>query len=673
MKKSMLIVFVLLLQLTLLAQQRHVIKGNDALNDRQYLTAIVHYQKGLKNFKGSDTARNEVIYRLAECYDMTRNLPKAEETYITLIANKYTDLEPNIFFHYANILQELGKYDEAISMYRKFLYKVPGDALADSSLQSCKLAQTKLVFDERFVVSNLQELNTAADEFAAIYGNAAASSIIFTSNRIGATGKEKDIDNWTGGQMSDLFVAIQHGDSISSEIVRLDETEVINTVNNEGTAVFNSKFTRFYFTRCEKLTALREYCKIYQVNKRKNTWSRPFEVYSTSTGNVGHPAISGDELTLYFSSNRSDGKGGKDIWKVTRFHREEPFYDPKNLGETINTAGDEVFPSLVADTALYFASNGRVGYGGLDLYKAVMVNGQPTKIVHLPPPFNTFDDDFAISYQNGFEKGFLSSRREDAAGGDDVYYFKRIPLNLELSGIVKDDSSFNPVPYATVYLFSEKGDTSSTLTNTNGYYHFDSAQIKEENYYDLFVEKENYFNKRQKFKTFGLIKDRSYTQNVMLQPIPQKPIVLPDVYYELAKWDILPQYEDSLMVLVVIMRDNPKLVIELSSHTDFRASEKYNEELSQKRAKSAVDFLVSQGIDIDRMVAKGYGEQQPRLLTKDFSRDGYTFKKGTKLTESYIWKLRTKKAMEVAHQLNRRTEFRVLRKDYDPNKKAEQQ
>ncbi len=669
MRKSILIAFVLLFQLTAFAQQRHVLKGNDALNDRQYLTAIEFYVKGLKHYKGSDTSRNEVTYRLAECYHMTRNLPKAQETYKILLENNYADQQQDLYFHYANLLQELGQFDEAIVMYNKFLAKVPNDPLADSCVESCKLAQTKFVFDERFVITNLQELNTISDEFAAIYGNATSTSIIYTSNRIGSTGKEKEIDNWTGGQMSDLFVAIQHGDSISSESVLLDETGLINTPDNEGTAVFNSKFTRFYFTRCLQLKELREYCKIYQVNKRKDTWSRPIEVYSTSSGNVGHPALSEDELSLVFSSGKQGGKGGKDLWRVSRFNRDEPFYDAKNLGDKINSAGDEMFPTLVADTALFFASNGRIGFGGLDLYKAVIKEGQIIKIIHLPPPFNTIEDDFAISYESEFERGFLSSRREGSSGGDDIYYFKRIPLNLELSGIVKNDSSFRPVPKASVYLFSENGDTSVALTNDRGYYHFDSAQIKEEVHYDLFVEKENYFNKRQEFRTFGLIRDTSYVLNVMLQPIPQKPIVLPDIYYELAKWDLQPQYEDSLQVLVDIMIDNPKLVIELSSHTDFRASIGYNEELSQKRAKTAVDYLVAQGIDEERMLAKGYGETHPRLLNKDFKLDGFTFKKGTTLTESTIWKLRTKRAQEAAHQLNRRTEFRVLRKDYVPKSK----
>lgn len=671
MKKTILFVFIIGFQLTLLAQQRYVDKANAALNDRQYFEAIEYYNKGLKHFKGTDTARNEVTYRLAECYHMTRNLPMAEETFVSLIENNYVDQQPEILFHYANVLQEMGKLDEAINNYNNYLKKVPGDALADSLRASCKLAKIPFVFDERYVVTNLAEVNTIADDFAAVYGNSAATSIIYTSNRIGTTGKEKDFDNWTGGRMSDLFVAIQHGDSISSQSVLLDETEVINTVNNEGTAVFNKKFTRFYFTRCVRLEELREYCKIYQVNKGIDVWSRPFEVYSSSTGNVGHPALSADEMTLYFSSSRLDGKGGKDLWKATRYHPDEPFYDSKNLGNKINSAGDDMFPLMVGDTALYFASNGRVGFGGLDLYKIRIENGRAVEIIHLPPPFNTVADDFAISYQEKFERGFLSSRRDGSLGGDDIYYFKRIPLNLNLSGIVRNDSSFNPVPYASVFLFSKSGDTSVTQTNERGQYHFDSTQIKEEEYYDLFVEKEDYFNKRQKFNTNGLIKDTDFKQDVFLQPIPQKPIVLPDIYYDLAKWNLLPQYEDSLMVLVEIMVDNPKLVIELSSHTDFRASIPYNDELSLKRAKTAVDFLVGQGIDEKRMLAKGYGERQPRLLTRDFNRDGYFFKAGTTLSEPYILKLRTEGAREAAHQLNRRTEFRVLRKDYVPNHKSE--
>ncbi|MCF6170887.1 MAG: OmpA family protein [Bacteroidales bacterium] len=670
MRKTVLIVFVFLFQLALPAQQRHVRKANDALNERQYYTAITFYEKGLQRFKGSDTARNEVVYRLAECYHMTRNLPKAEEEYNALIGNKYEELEPKVLFHYANVLQDMGKFKEAITLYDQFLQVVPSDTLADSCRASCLLALSPFVFDERYVLTNLAEVNTTADEFAAIYGNAAATSIIFTSTRIGTTGKEKEFDNWTGGRMSDLFVVIQHGDSISSKSVLLDETELINTAANEGTPLFNEKFTRFYFTRCKLRAEISEFCKIFQVNKRGKKWGRPFEVYGTSTGNVGHPALSGDELTIYFSSNRLGGQGGKDLWKATRFHTDEPFYDPVNLGPEINSAGDEMFPAVVADTALFFASNGRVGFGGLDIYKAV-AGGQGIRISHLPPPFNTIEDDFAISYQKGFERGFLSSRRAGGAGGDDIYYFKRIPLNLNLNGIVRDDSSFMPVPKATVFLFGDQGDTSVTTSNENGYYHFDSAQIKEDVFYDLFVEKENYFNKRSKLNTFYLIKDSTYTEDVYLQPIPRKPIVLPDIYYDFAKWDLLPQYEDSLQVLVEIMVDNPKLVIELSSHTDARGSDKYNKELSQKRAKSAVDYLISQGINEERMVAKGYGEQQPRLLNKDFERDGFLFAEGTKLTESYIRKLRTEQSREAAHQLNRRTEFRVLRKDFVPKNKVD--
>ncbi len=672
MRQFVLIFFVFLFPLVSTAQQRHVRKANDALNERQYLTAIVYYEKGLRHFRGSDTARNNVLYSLAECYDMTRNLQKAEEIYETLTENNYFEIEPDVYFHYANVLQAQGKLKEAVGMYDNYLSVVPGNTLADSMRASCLLAQKPFVFDERFVVEALDSINTAASEFSAIYGNEDLTSIIFTSDRMGATGKDKEIDNWTGGRMSDLFVAIRHDDTISSESVLLDETGLINTPANEGTPYFNSKFTRFYFTRCLQQAEIVEYCKIYQLNKRGNKWGKPFEVYSTSAGNVGHPALSADELTLYFSSNRLGGKGGKDLWMASRYQTDEPFYNPVNLGTAINSAGDEMFPSLVGDTALFFASDGRTGYGGLDLYKALIDHGRLVKITHMPPPFNTTEDDFAIVYQEGIEKGMFSSRRKDGEGEDDIYSFKRIPLNIGLTGIVRDDSSLNVLSGAKINLFTDGGDTSISFTDEDGRYYFDSTQIKEEIHYNLFVEKMDYFNKRQKFHTYGLIKDSVFVRDVMLQPIPKKPIVLPDIYYELAKWNLLPQYEDSLMVLVEILVDNPGLVIELSSHTDFRASVAYNDDLSLKRAKTVVDFLIGQGIDPDRLVAKGYGERQPRLLGKDFKRDGYLFRKGTTLTEKYIRALPGKGAMEAAHQLNRRTEFRVLRKDFVPNKKAEQ-
>jgi len=309
--------------------------------------------------------------------------------------------------------------------------------------------------------------------------------------------------------------------------------------------------------------------------------------------------------------------------------------------------------------------------GGLDIFRSVGTNGKWSKPENMKYPINSFADDLGIVF-NGeeSEEGLFSSNRPGGKGRDDIYSFVIPPVYFTLSGTVTDDRTLQPVQGAKVKITGTNGKILEDNTDDKGYYSFNKNQISPNTTYEILVLKKDYFNEKGKETTVGFEKSKDLTRNFILRPIPKKPVVLPDILYDLAKWDLKPQYQDSLQGLIETLDANENIVIELASHTDTRDTEERNDVLSQKRAQSVVDYLISRGIDPERLVAKGYGERVPRVLTKDITREGYTFKAGTVITDSLISTLPNNDIKEAAHQLNRRTEFSILRNDYIPKQVA---
>jgi len=275
-------------------------------------------------------------------------------------------------------------------------------------------------------------------------------------------------------------------------------------------------------------------------------------------------------------------------------------------------------------------------------------------------------------FQPGEDQGFFSSNRKGGKGGDDIYSFINPPLVFSLQGTVKDDRTLQFIPMASVKLVGSDGSSVEAKTDPKGFYSFSKSQIRPNTTYDLTVIKDGYFNKKARETTVGVEKNKDFVIDFILEPIPEKPVVLPDILYDLAKWDLKPQYQDSLQGLIKTLLENETIVVELAAHTDARDTEERNDILSQRRAESVVNYLIERGIDPARLVAKGYGERVPRTLFKDIRKDGIFFKIGTTLTESFIDSLKTVPEKEAAHALNRRTEFKVLSKDFVPKPKNQQ-
>ena len=652
------------------AQRRNPAKNADlAFGRKQYIEAADRYKKAYRKVRRNKEERNRISFQMGECYRLIGLTKRAEPYYKRLLKTEYPNTHPEVYLYMAETYKMNEKYKDAIEMYEAYSQRVPGDPRGPLGVETTQQIQEWMENPSKYQLTMLKKVNSTKDsDFGATWLNNNYNEIIFTSTRDAATGKEKD--GITGQEFADFFTSKQDRKGDWSTPVLADEAENINTEASEGTPFMNSKYTKLYFTRYQNGAHRKNGCQIMVAGKSGGSFSeaRPVEIAGVDTLDiVGHPTLSNDELIIYFAAERKGGFGGNDIWVAMRDNATEPFKHPFNLGERINTPGNEVFPFLRYDTTLYFASDGHGGMGGLDIFVTSMdTSGQWGEPRNLKYPINSIGDDFAIVFHPNDERGFISSNRGNNRGLDNIYYFEEPPILFTFSGTVKDAKTKQYASNAAVRLIGSDGSNIMTRTNDKGYFNFSDSQINKNTTYDITIDKDNYFTLTAQQTTIGLEFSKDIVQDFDIEPIPQEPIMLPDILYDLGKWDLKPQFEDSLQGLIETLQVNPTITIELASHTDARDTDERNDILSQKRAQSVVDYLIIRGIDPLRLTAKGYGERVPRTIQKDMTVRGYTFKAGTRLTEDFINKLPNNDIREAAHQMNRRTEFRILSKDYVP-------
>ncbi len=702
MKPRHFIIFLLVgLSVSGYAQRRSLTElADEAFESKQYTTAVDLYKKAYTKVKGNRQEKNRIMFQQAECYRFMDDKKQAIKTYQRLVKAKYYTVQPKIFLHMADFQKFYSDWDAAEYNYKEYLKLVPDDALAQRRLQSIALAKKWIDNPTRHQIKEQKDVNTEWNEWAPRFmGFDQWEELTFTSSR--PAGEDKDErDVWTGEYFSNIYTTAKqkNGDLGEPSLISIDQ---VNTDANEGELVIvrGEKTQNVYFSRCNIKKNKQLNCAIYtnpiepKKGSKKNSKAKgkkddksgeeqaPAFVMidlGDTAYNYFHPAISSDELTLYFSSNRPGGEGDYDLWKATRSSIDEPFGNVVNLGKQINTEGKEEFPTLRSDTRMYFSSDGLPGLGGFDLFYTEFVDGEWSEPQNLMYPINSPYDEIGIVFNHAEveniaaeESGYFSSNREGGTGGDDLYSFYRAPLLFSLSGKVRDDKSMQPIEGARIKLIGDDNTTIETRTNRKGEYEFSTEQIKYNVNYRIQVSQVDYFNTEGKESTVGLTTNKDLVHDFKLVPIPKEPIVLPEIRYDLAKWDLKDQYQDSLADLLIILVNNPTYVIELASHTDSRPFLRVtNDTLSQRRAESVVEFLHARGIERERLVPKGYGDRVPRTLkhdcTVEMNGKTYKFNKGITLTDDYINKLKTHGEREAAHQLNRRTEFRILRTDFVP-------
>ena len=684
-RSTYLIVLVLITSTSIFAQKAPAADADKAFATFQYKIAADFYKKAYGKIKKNPVERRRIMFRMAECYTMSGDLKKAEQQYLRLKKINYQKDNPLVLLRLGDIYRIKKDYPEALKHYEMYQQARPKDPRSADRIESCKVAPQWINNPTRHEVENMKKFNSPKSDWSPAWGNSKETELVFTSSREGGTGKQEDA--WSGQQFSDLYFSTKPK-SKSVEFpgewtmpANFDNTELVNTEANEGEGSFNEKGTTIYFTRCPNEKKIVSYCKIYQATRKGKGWGDPEEIkLGPDSFDYVHPSISKDELTLYFASDMPGTMGGYDIWSITRSKKGRPFENPVNLGSNINSYDHEMFPALENDTTLYFSSKGHVGLGGYDIFKSRLENGKWTLAENLKYPINSeadeygilFDHSDAIEPASGFpyiEKGYFTSNRVGGRGEDDIWFFKLRPIVFTLSGFVRDSITMQYIDNATVIIDAGNGISYKTTTDIKGYYHFDKTKITGELTYNILVQKDGYFqneNCKGRETTVGLTENKDLRRDFKLNPIPKEPVVLPDILYLVGDWRLLPQSKDSLRVLLKIMQDNPTFVIELRSHTDFRPIAMTNDTLSQRRAQSCVEFLIEEGVDPERLVARGYGDRVPRTLDRDRTSRGVTFKKGTVLSGEYINSLRSTNEKEAAHDLNRRTEFMILRDDHVP-------
>jgi peptidoglycan-associated lipoprotein len=378
---------------------------------------------------------------------------------------------------------------------------------------------------------------------------------------------------------------------------------------------------------------------------------------SDSTFTVAHPSLSDDGTEMYFASDMQGGYGGFDVWVVNRQSEDDGWGEPMNLGPTINTEANEMYPYIRSNGALYFASEGHKGFGGLDIFKASRKEQGGWEVENMGIPINSSADDFSIIFERDGEVGYFASRRKGSKGGDDIYRFVLPEARFMFIGNVRDYESTLPVIDANVKIISSDGETQIQKTEKDGLV---SLQLRPETDYLVVVTKAGFFNRKAKFTTKGLETITTLRDEFIMRSMA-KVVEIENILYDLGRWELRPESEESLSQLVEVLNDNPGISIEISAHTDSRGDSLFNMNLSQKRAQSVVDYLVGKGIDISRLNAKGYGTAAPRVVSKKLAAQYKFLEEGDVLSDAYILRnVRTKKEEDIIDQLNRRTEFKVV-------------
>lgn len=611
-------------------------KGVKNYNKAEYAKAIGYFEKYLDKKNSADAT-----IRLANSYRLTNDAVNAEKWYAKVVA--LPECQPADMFYYAKILMSLEKYDEAKKWFNNYLLKVPDDVVAKMLLASCYSINSFKADPSLYTIEEV-EMPDVATAFGEVpYKN----GIVFTADKLVFRNQKKY--GWTGRSYLDLYFSQkdQNGKWLSPMLLKGN----INGQYHEGPACFTADGKTVYFTRSDlhgkkigKSSKGENNLKIYRAELQGEKWTNITELpFNSDEYSCGHPSLSADEKTLYFISDMPGGQGGTDIYKSV--FDGKAWSKPENLGPVINTPGNEMFPYMHADGSFYFSSDAHNNLGGLDVFVTSYDGSKWLQVENLNYPLNSSKDDFGYVLNSDNKTGYVSSNRSNE---DRIYEITKNDPTFILSGNVKQKGSGAPIDSALIELVNTKTNTKEVIyTDRHGNY---KVKLKPESGYLVRAFKSMYFTVSPllQLNTTGKKISENFTGNFILdQIIIEKPIVLENIYYDLDKWNIRPDAEAELNRVVQVMTDNPKIHIELSSHTDSRAGDQYNLILSDKRAKAAVEYIISKGIDAKRLKWKGYGETM--LVNK--------CKNDVPCTEE-------------EHQQNRRTEFKVIKIEKDASATA---
>lgn len=657
MKKAVYIIVCLLLTAVAAGCRTPKLSEADAQFQRgEYYDASVTYKKIYNKLRKKEERpqRGEVAFKMGRCYRLLNMSARASAAFQNALRYEYPDSTTH--FMLAQALHADGKYAAALRSYDKYLEFCPDDSLAINCAEGCRTAQEIRARGSRYVVKQAKLFNSRRADFCPMYLGADCDQIYYTSTTEKATGDKKS--EITGMKNADVFFSKKNE---KGEWERPEPVEgELNTEFDEGIVAFSPDAQTMYLTKARRELNAPTSVEIYTSTRSDAKWSAPvkFEITADTLSTFGHPAVSPDGEYLYFVSDMPGGYGGKDIWRISLKERQGSLV---NLGPDINTEGNDDFPYVRSDGSLYFSSDGHPGMGGLDVFRAKAV-GDPAdlrwKVENMGFPINSAGDDFGITFGKG-EDGFFSSNRGDARGYDHIYSFEYDPVRITIEGLVMDKDE-EPVKNAIIRIVGNDGSNQKEVARDDGSFSFALQRgVK----YVMLAGAKGYLNQKQEFASDSTMEDANYWVEFILPSI-SKPSVVENIFYDYDKADLRPESKTALNELIAVLHDNPNVTIEMASHTDRWGSDAYNINLSERRAKSVVDYLVENGISRDRLQPHGYGKSRPKTVTKRIARLYPQFKEGDILTEEFI-KTLSEEDQQAADQINRRTEFSVLSLTYN--------
>lgn len=657
MKKAVYIIVCLLLTAVAAGCRTPKLSEADAQFQRgEYYDASVTYKKVYNKLRKKEERpqRGEVAFKMGRCYRLLNMSARASAAFQNALRYEYPDSTTH--FMLAQALHADGKYAAALRSYDKYLEFCPDDSLAINCAEGCRTAQEIRARGSRYLVKQAKLFNSRRADFCPMYLGADCDQIYYTSTTEKATGDKKS--EITGMKNADVFFSKKNE---KGEWERPEPVEgELNTEFDEGIVAFSPDAQTMYLTKARRELNAPTSVEIYTSTRSDAKWSAPvkFEITADTLSTFGHPAVSPDGEYLYFVSDMPGGYGGKDIWRISLKERQGSLV---NLGPDINTEGNDDFPYVRSDGSLYFSSDGHPGMGGLDIFRATAV-GDPAdlrwKVENMGFPINSAGDDFGITFGKG-EDGFFSSNRGDARGYDHIYSFEYDPVRITIEGLVMDKDE-EPVKNAIIRIVGNDGSNQKEVARDDGSFSFALQRgVK----YVMLAGAKGYLNQKQEFASDSTMEDANYWVEFILPSI-SKPSVVENIFYDYDKADLRPESKTALNELIAVLHDNPNVTIEMASHTDRWGSDAYNINLSERRAKSVVDYLVENGISRDRLQPHGYGKSRPKTVTKRIARLYPQFKEGDILTEEFI-KTLSEEDQQAADQINRRTEFSVLSLTYN--------
>ena len=647
-------------------------KGEKYLAIGEYYDAANQFRQAYSKTAPKEKARRgDIALKIAHCNERINATQKASAAYANAI--RYGRASAADRLAYARQLLKTGSYKQAAEPFGIVLDSINNGAyqepdrtkpnqmdikaakqLAQNGLLSAQKAPQWKQEGSRYKVKRMDVFNSRRDDYSPVLAGDQHEYLYFTSTRNDAQGNE--LSGITGAKPADIFMSEKDDKGHWSKPEAV--TGGLNTDFDEGACALTSDQRTMYLTQCVSDASYPRYAQIVTSARSDAAWGKPTELKITADtlSSYAHPAVSPDGEWLYFVSDMPGGMGGMDIWRA----RITPagLGGVENLGEPINTPGNEMFPTFRPNGDLYFSSDGHPGMGGLDIFIASVGRDGKYHVTHPGYPLNSQADDFGMTFEGVHNRGYFASNRNDGRGWDHIYSFENPEIIQSVKGWVYEQDGYE-LPSAVVYLVGSDGTNEKLSVKGDGSF---ERQLNPGTDYIFLATCKGFLNHKEELSIRP--SDESY-EHVLQFPLASisAPVLIDNIFYDFDKATLRPESEKSLDELVKLLNENPNVTIELSAHCDYKGSAEYNKRLSQRRAESVVEYLTNKGIARDRLSPVGYGKEKPKTIRKKLTEKYNWLKENDVLGEEFIKKL-DKGKQEICNQLNRRTEFIVLRTTY---------